>query len=257
MWRCECSARLGRGWRFCESCGRPVAQSEAETHPLQVALPAPLDSPEAKAVGLNPAMGLADQSQAMASDTSSPTPTPAAAALKAPAVLIGHFDWRFLLAPILIGFVLGLFVVWLSPWILLLTVALGAVWGGRRWLAVQSAMRDFENEWVFDKVVAYGACALGARAWWPSGILYLTDQTLKFKPFNHTNEREVSLDPARLTGFDFPENFSWPADWRCFLVASNYGPVFGTMKVFDRVVWEQTLKEAKIKACSNPVSELP
>lgn len=71
---------------------------------------------------------------------------------------------------------------------------MGGLWGLRRWQAIRLALQGFEHEWVFDKVVAYGACALGARAWWPTGILYLTDQTLKFKPFNHTNEREVSLD---------------------------------------------------------------
>ena len=29
------------------------------------------------------------------------------------------------------------------------------------------------------------------------------------------------------------------------LVTSTYGPVFGTMKVFDRSTWEQHLKAAK------------
>ena len=35
MLRCECRARLGRGWRFCESCGRPVTLTEAETRPVE------------------------------------------------------------------------------------------------------------------------------------------------------------------------------------------------------------------------------
>jgi hypothetical protein len=176
--------------------------------------------------------------------------------LHAPALRIGRFDWRFLLAPVAVGTLLGLSLAWLSLWTLLGGMALGLVWGLRRYLAISKALGDFEHEWVFDKVIAYGACALGARAWWPSGILYLTDQTLKFRPFNHTNEREVSLDPCRLMGFDFPEASSWPADWRAFLVTSTYGPVFGTMKVFDRVVWEQTLKEAKFRALSGQSSEL-
>ena len=250
MLRCECRSRLGRGWRFCESCGRPVTLTEAETRPVeqlaeQLPVTAVVSQSASDVVSVGAGLPAAEPVQAAPNGS-----------LKAPAVRIGHFNWRFALAPVLIGAVLGLLLAWLSVWTVLIGVALGAIWGGRRWRAVSKAMSDFEHEWVFDKVIAYGACALGARAWWPSGILYLTDQTLKFKPFNHTNEREVSLDPSRLTGFDFPETFSWPADWRCFMVTSNYGPVFGTMKLFDRVVWEQTLKEAKARACSQPVAEL-
>ncbi|MDI9330512.1 MAG: hypothetical protein QM527_04230 [Alphaproteobacteria bacterium] len=40
------------------------------------------------------------------------------------------------------------------------------------------------------------------------------------------------------------------------MVASNYGPVFGTMKVFDRVVWVQVLKDAKARAMAAQATEV-
>lgn len=277
MLRCECRARLGRGWQFCEACGRPVtvAEAQARPEPAHSERPAaglglravtvgvtssgvtfdddPAPSGALMALSGTPAANPEPGTATMADTVSAPT---TAQVLHAPALLIGRFNWRFLLAPVAVGTVLGLCLAWLSLWTVMGGMALGAAWGLRRYLAISKALSDFEHEWVFDKVLAYGACALGARAWWPSGILYLTDQTLKFRPFNHTNEREVSLDPCRLMGFDFPQAASWPADWRALLVTSTYGPVFGTMKVFDRVVWEQTLKEAKFRALSGQSTEL-
>jgi hypothetical protein len=241
MLRCECQARLGRGWRFCEACGRPVVEPGPE--PEREALPAPLVPLGVAADGIT-----LEHSPTLAEPTGvTPAPQPLVPS-KIETQCVDHLDWRFGLAPVLLGMVLSLSLAWLSLWVVPVGAALGGFWGWRRWNTIRRAMDDFTLEWVFEKVIVYGPCALGERAWWPTGVLYLTDQTLKFKPFNHTNEREVSLDPVRLTGVDFPHRRSWPSDWRCVLVTSNYGPVFGIMKVFDRSIWEQHLKAAKQRA---------
>jgi lysylphosphatidylglycerol synthetase-like protein (DUF2156 family) len=241
MLRCECQARLGRGWRFCEACGRPavdpVVVAVSETGPVHEPASDKLSEPvmEAPVVSLTSFTGV--------SNVHEPAVRP-----KIEAQSIDHLDWRFGLAPVLLGAVLSLSLAWLSLWVIPVGAGLGGIWGWRRWRAIRRAMDGFTLEWVFEKVIVYGPCALGERAWWPTGVLYLTDQALKFKPFHHTNEREVSLDPVRLTGVDFPQRRSWPSDWRCVLVTSNYGPVFGIMKVFDRSLWEQHLKTAKQRA---------
>ncbi len=247
MLRCECQARLGRGWRFCETCGRPVV------------------APVSMAKGDDPGQVVPDAPDAQVPTVSEP-PAPALAvplpppqpmvAVKPQAQVLDHLDWRFGLAPVLIGVMLSLPLAWLSAWVIPVGAALGTLWAWRRWVTIRRAMTAFNLEWIFEKVIVYGPCALGERAWWPTGVLYLTDQTLKFKPFNHTNEREVSLDPVRLTGVDFPSRRSWPADWRCLLVTSTYGPVFGIMKVFDRSIWEQHLKVAKQRALMPGTQEL-
>jgi hypothetical protein len=245
MLRCACQARLGRGWRFCEACGRPVVEAGSG----QVARPAGSAPPVPDRVD-----GVPQPAQGVES-ACVPVPIPQVAVRsKTEALCLDHLDWRFGLAPVLVGTVMGLPLVWLSPWVVPAGAALGAFWAWRRWRTIRRAITGFSMEWIFEKVIVYGPCALGDRAWWPTGVLYLTDETLKFKPFNHTNEREVSLDPVRLTGVDFPPRVSWPADWRGVLVTSTYGPVFGIMKVFDRSVWEQHLKAAKQKALQ-PVSQ--
>lgn len=252
MLRCECQARLGRGWRFCESCGRPVV--EPVSAPVRVISASEI--PTADPAESFPLEHAAAPERALISPLSSRSVVKvgdeAPARSKVDAQRVDHLDWRFGLAPVLVGTVLSLALAWLSLWVIPVGAALGAFWGWRRWATIRRAMDAFTLEWVFEKVVVYGPCALGERAWWPSGVLYLTDQTLKFKPFNHTNEREVSLDPVRLTGIDFPQRRSWPSDWRCVLVTSNYGPVFGIMKVFDRSIWEQHLKSAKQRALMPP-----
>lgn len=246
MLRCECQARVGRGWRFCEACGRPVV----EPRPALA-----LDEPET-AHPLSPNEGAVSSPVAvLATDLpSQPSPQPMLRPKPEPQCL-DHLDWRFGLAPVALGLILSLPLAWLSVWVIPAGAALGAFWAWRRWTTLQRAMKGFALEWIFEKVIVYGPCALGERAWWPTGVLYLTDQTLKFKPFNHTNEREVSLDPVRLTGVDFPQWRSWPADWRCMLVTSTYGPVFGIMKVFDRRIWEQYLKAAKQRALQPETQE--
>ncbi len=245
MLRCECQARLGRGWRFCEACGRPVVEPE----------PARASDAPGLALSVAPEPVPAPEPQALVDPVVAPSALPQAVVRpKTPAQCVDHLDWRFGLAPVLIGVFLSLPLAWLTVWLIPAGAGLGAFWAWRRWLTIRQAMTGFALEWIFEKVVVYGPCALGERAWWPTGVLYLTDQTLKFKPFNHTNEREVSLDPVRLTGIDFPERRSWPADWRCMLVTSTYGPVFGIMKVFDRSIWDQHLKAAKQRAL-NPTSQ--
>jgi hypothetical protein len=236
MLRCECQARLGRGWRFCESCGRPVAlpggQSLPETSPNATATtPEPDPSDAASAV-----RGRTD---------SSPQPVDSP---KIPAQSADQLDWRFGIIPVLLGALLSLSLAWLSLWAILAGALLGALWALNRWRKIRLALDEFKADAIFEKVLIYGPCALSTRALWPSGVLYLTDQTLKFKPFNHTNEREVSLDPVRLAGADSIQRLVWPPHWRCLQVTSNYGPVFGTMKVFDVTIWQLHLNAARLRA---------
>ncbi len=253
MLRCECRARLGRGWRFCEACGRPVPAEapgvapERDTDPVVAAgLPettAPVPVPPAPV------------SPPLTQTTVVPAPQ-VLTKPRQPATVLMRFDWRFGVLPVIMGGILGLPLLWLTLWCAPLGLICGALWAWRRHRMIRESMRSFTLEWIYEKVEVYGPCALGVRAWWPTGVLYLTDQTLKFKPFGHTKECEVSLDPARITGVDFPTHFTWPADWACMLVTSSYGPVFGTMKVFDRIHWGQLLQAARQKTTAVQLGEV-
>lgn len=237
MLRCECRARLGRGWRFCETCGRPVPVDSGGEAPAPEVV-TPLQDLPPSAQGAEPVLA-------------EPLPTAevrgpfAPVQPKAPALVLMRLDWRFAVLPVLLGWLLCLPLLGLSLWFAPLGLVLGGLWTWRQLRKIRQSMQAFTLEWIFDKVEVYGPCALGVWAWWPTGVLYLTDQTLKFKPFGHTQACEVSLDPARITGVDFPTHFSWPSDWACMLVSSSYGPVFGVMKVFDRIRWGQILQAAR------------
>ena len=247
MLRCECRARLGRGWNFCETCGRPVPVDSGLVAPAPEVVTAPEGTPP-MVESVQPVLAATTQ---MAQGLESVTPVPP----KAPALLLSRADWRFALLPLMLGWVLGLPLLGLSLWCAPVGLVLGGFWAWRQLRRIRQSLDAFSLEWIFDKVEVYGPCALGAWAWWPTGVLYLTDQTLKFKPFGHSQECEVSLDPARITGVDFPTHFSWPADWAGMLVSSSYGPVFGTMKVFDRILWGQILQAARDKSTGSPVWE--
>ena len=247
MLRCECQARLGRGWRFCEACGRPVVDAGSSPVPRPSGSAPPLHSPVDEPSQPEQGAAIAGLPEALAQPTARP---------KIEALCLDHLDWRFGLAPVLVGVLMSLPLLGLSPWVVPAGAALGVFWAWRRWTAIRRAMTGFSLEWMFEKVIVYGPCALGDRAWWPTGVLYLTHETLKFKPFSHTHEREVRLDPVRLTGVDLPQGLSWPADWRRMRVTSTYGPVFGIMKVFDRSIWEQHLNAAKQAALQPARQEL-
>lgn len=125
MLRCECQARLGRGWLFCEACGRPVTLVAAEPRAVNTLPPgAEVVTPEM--VTPEPADTAVIERQF--SDESGPAPT-SASALKPPAVLIGCFDLRFLMLPLLTGALGGLLVVWLTPWALLAGIVFGGAVG--------------------------------------------------------------------------------------------------------------------------------
>jgi hypothetical protein len=246
MLRCECRARLGRGWRFCEACGRPVPAEEAQpAHQPEVAVAVPMTA--------EPKTWPVDAEVAKVNE---PVTTLAVIKPRTPPQSIARFDWRFGILPVLLGLVLALPMAWFSVWFVPVGALLGAAWGWRKYRMIQMALRDFTLEWIFEKVDAYGPCALGVRAWWPTGVLYLTEQTLKFKPFKHTNECEVSLDPVRITGIDFPTLFSWPSDWACILISSSYGPVFGTIKVFDRIKWGQWMQTARQRVSPSSAGDI-
>ncbi len=244
MLRCECRARLGRGWRFCETCGRPVPED------LGVAAPEP-----GIAVSGEPVSPASPTAQPVETDSALNSQVPATAAPwlpKPPAMALTRLDWRFALLPVFSGFILGLPLLLLSPWCAPVGVVLGLSWAWRELRRSRQSLHSFTQEWIFDKVEVYGPCAMGIWAWWPTGVLYLTEQTLKFKPFGHSKECEVSLDPARITGIEFPSHFfSWPPDWAGMLVSSSYGPVFGTLKVFDRIRWGQVLQAARQKTADS------
>ena len=98
MLRCECRARLGRGWNFCEACGRPVPEDSGVLAPApEVATASEGTAPMVESV--QPVLAAMTQ---MAQGMESVTPVPP----KVPALLLSRLDWRFAVLPLLLGWVL-------------------------------------------------------------------------------------------------------------------------------------------------------
>jgi len=106
----------------------------------------------------------------------------------------------------------------------------------------EKAIETFrQDKFLFDRVWVYGPAALGRYSIWPTGLLFLTRENLRFKPFDEQMDREVNLDLAKLQSASAIYQKLTKNPWQSIDLQTSYGPVFGKVRLCQSQFWERLL----------------